>query len=902
MLRRAIGSVRHFRYGSTGSSTGSVPVRIKRADDEAFYRGRINSFLNSCSIYGREFEKSDEFVNEVTRAYKNTKNGKQDLIVYSKIKKGIQCVDIVKNCTSGFLTSGQNPKGNISDLMLKMREKPEVLIRTTKNVEFMGIIHESDRNINFGMVHDLVKNSAVRNRKIFTRNLTPIYGPYKKNTEDYRYVYKMKIIKMNEEFLEFEAIPVECVGIVYKEKITSLKFQTTVYEFSDSVSFFGPLAKWARDPFEFSQLTSGRKIKVSKKGRKMQSLLSEQNVRFLYEMDLLDSIDQLLWEQSLSLKATYVDDYKCDLDLLYHAFPKETTQSLKPISELGRGRNFFRERTVENLTLTLPITPMPVKLRSFSCRLTSLLEDITKVVKSVGVELPENILGRIFIPHSSQHDRKLTRRGFELQLRSSEDSGFRTGALSNFQGEGTKIRLDIWNGVYKQHETKMDNLAHIYEDFRDDYIFSIDASREQVLKEDAFSVHEYGNGTCELRIHVLDLLYYIRPGTILFNKFISKFGVTRSLKETLSMDLNKDDVAFSLCQRISSSGDLIGPPVLNKSIVKPSYMGNFLETREYLENYLNENPEKYGRMDHFRAADERDQKDLNPFQKLNMHSRGIDVDKLAYNYALLNKTIKKVVSRLPEVDEWYGINKYGIDVEHFHSGQYKMLYKANKYLRKRESILKPEMGDTDILMGPMVLVQNTMVLANLLMFRFLLTEMSHDQLDYLQTVRVFPPYEPVISENGDVRLDQNVNVRWTSPIRPNDFYTHVVLKQIAFYNLRRKQNTKERTKRIQKRKDPSIFLREQIRQVLPKKRMGEDWKQHQITKTIGRGDTIKITDKPPPTHLILKEFTRLQPDDKATLEKISNIPSSMKQRSKLAVQNDKVYHGLGLNTWNMSRK
>ena len=87
MLRRAVGSARHFRARSI--RTGAVPVQIKQSNDEIFYRGRIKSFFNNCKIAGRPFKSDDDLIRQVAQKYKIGKNGKQpQLAVYSRGPRG----------------------------------------------------------------------------------------------------------------------------------------------------------------------------------------------------------------------------------------------------------------------------------------------------------------------------------------------------------------------------------------------------------------------------------------------------------------------------------------------------------------------------------------------------------------------------------------------------------------------------------------------------------------------------------------------------------------------------------------------------------------------------------------------------------------------------------------------
>ena len=78
------------------------------------------------------------------------------------------------------------------------------------------------------------------------------------------------------------------------------------------------------------------------------------------------------------------------------------------------------------------------------------------------------------------------------------------------------------------------------------------------------------------------------------------------------------------------------------------------------------------------------------------------------------------------------------------------------------------------------------------MFRFLATNINQEHLDFLQTLRVLPPFQTVCDENGEFDLEQSCKPRWTSPVNPKDFYTHTVLRHIADVHLKKGIKTKRR--------------------------------------------------------------------------------------------------------------
>ena len=102
------------------------------------------------------------------------------------------------------------------------------------------------------------------------------------------------------------------------------------------------------------------------------------------------------------------------------------------------------------------------------------MPDLIKSLQSIGGQISPETIYYSTSNSSRAHQRKISRRGFELQIRDQEKSGFTMGALATQAGEGSKVRLSLWN-VLQLHDTKMDNLALIYEDYRDDFVFSFDA-------------------------------------------------------------------------------------------------------------------------------------------------------------------------------------------------------------------------------------------------------------------------------------------------------------------------------------------------------------------------------------------------------------------------------------------
>jgi len=75
------------------------------------------------------------------------------------------------------------------------------------------------------------------------------------------------------------------------------------------------------------------------------------------------------------------------------------------------------------------------------------------------------------------------------------------------------------------------------------------------------------------------------------------------------------------------------------------------------------------------------------------------------NYLLLDKVVSSVVKRLPAEDDWYGINRYGIDLAHFTHGNYKNLKYQNDF---RETIQRKT--DDKLVLSPAELIGSTMSL------------------------------------------------------------------------------------------------------------------------------------------------------------------------------------------------
>ena len=462
MIWRGISSASHFRRVPTAiaqcvrqSSTKLAPrpghkhtVSLKSWNAETFYKNRIHSFLSGCVVYNKPLLFDSELVEKIYQKYRTG-----DVAVYSRGVKGLVLTNIVTSNikkTKLLKETGLMKKFTFGDLVLKIRgEQRDMLLNSNDQFEFLGTIHKAKDSPSVGIALPVMSDTqAVVDGSIFlSQTKAELEQTEYEDSTEYRHVYRMKLVGTEADYPVYTAIPIECVGVIVKSSNfhKSMPMEHDQYLNRSRVFSKGfninqeDRDRLLRNTNAFINLRKYLNYGFDHKQFIMLGLTSETD-GFLYESKLLDKIDDFLWSQFIRINVTQSDKYTFDFDI-EHVHPKRSR----------------------------------VRLASFSGRHSSTVPDILNAIRSFGLTVPSSFYS---IYHGSQtipgqHSAKIRRMSYFLQIQAQEESKFKTGVLANKEGEGSQIRLDLWK-VLNQHETRMDQLALVYDDCRADYTMCMD--------------------------------------------------------------------------------------------------------------------------------------------------------------------------------------------------------------------------------------------------------------------------------------------------------------------------------------------------------------------------------------------------------------------------------------------